>query len=376
MQSVRRYVLGLTIALWIVLSPATEAAQRVVWVANNGTDTPGCGSGKLTACRSISFGILNANEGDLVLVRPGRYGDIDNDLQYTTPGDELPNVASRCMVCVDKGVTIASTHGADVTVISPGRPAAGEPRPTEPGITVLIRANGARFGAPGQGFTVYGSNVGLRIHGASDVRLIGNVILDSETTGLQILETTGPVFASQNTVRGGNPGVMVISDQPVTMVDSAATDNRGSGFQFIGFANHWIARNTASGNGGSGFNFEGPGSFTVRGNIASANAAAGFTVFEFGHTVTQNSAIGNRDGFRIPRESPTMKASLYSHNNIVGNAQCGFANQGDRKAVATNNYWGSPSGPGPRPADKGGPGSGCDASFTTTVVVPFLTEQF
>ena len=41
---------------------------------------------------------------------------------------------------------------------------------------------------------------------------------------------------------------------------------------------------------------------------------------------------------------------------------------------ATNNYWGSPSGPGPDPADNAG--KSCDFFQSTTVVKPFAAAAF
>ena len=78
-----------------------------------------CGSTRSQACRSISLGIPKAQKGYLILVGTGCYGDINDDLQYTSPGDETADLGLGCVICVDKQVTIESTDGADATIIDP-----------------------------------------------------------------------------------------------------------------------------------------------------------------------------------------------------------------------------------------------------------------
>jgi len=79
---------------------------------------------------------------------------------------------------------------------------------------------------------------------------------------------------------------------------------------------------------------------------------------------------------------------LIQRNNIYGNAgvsspdlpaldtrNCGIANVDvQQPLVATNNYWGSASGPGPDPADNAG--KGCDFLAGSTIVKPFATTGF
>jgi hypothetical protein len=79
---------------------------------------------------------------------------------------------------------------------------------------------------------------------------------------------------------------------------------------------------------------------------------------------------------------------LFERNNIYGNGVgngegpatgCGLAETGGfagGNQVARNNFWGSASGPGPDPADRAGPGSGCDSEGAETVVAPFAAAPF
>jgi hypothetical protein len=44
--------------------------------------------------------------------------------------------------------------------------------------------------------------------------------------------------------------------------------------------------------------------------------------------------------------------------------------------LAASDYWGAATGPGPKPADDAGPGSGCDQNGATTTVTPFASNPF
>ena len=64
------------------------AHTGVTWrVANNGVDSPGCGSHRLP-CRTITQGIENAAPGDRVLVGPGLYGDVNGSCEFPQAAEE------------------------------------------------------------------------------------------------------------------------------------------------------------------------------------------------------------------------------------------------------------------------------------------------
>ena len=94
-----------------VVRPA-PAAAIIRYVAANGADTATCGT-LAAPCRSISKAIQRAIAGDQIIVGPGRYGDVDRDGQFITPGDETFGGG----VLVNKAVTVQSSGGAAVTVI-------------------------------------------------------------------------------------------------------------------------------------------------------------------------------------------------------------------------------------------------------------------
>ena len=150
-------------------SPVIRANEtRTLHVANNAVDSPACGS-SAAPCRSISQAIANAESGELLLVGPGRYGDVNRNGVLGEP-DEEPVLSDGCicMILVDKRLTIVSRDGAAATTIDLNgqNPAA-----------VSIVASGVVFGAPQGGFTLTGSRLGggFVIDAAEHVRVIGNM---------------------------------------------------------------------------------------------------------------------------------------------------------------------------------------------------------
>ena len=61
----------------VSLSITLPTWAATIHVANNGVDSPACGTQKKNPCRSISQGITNAAVGARILVGPGFYGDLD-----------------------------------------------------------------------------------------------------------------------------------------------------------------------------------------------------------------------------------------------------------------------------------------------------------
>ena len=366
----------LLLAFAIVFAPpslAQEQTRSVIRVANNGTDTPTCGT-RIKPCRSISFGIVNAQDGDLVLVGPGHYGDIDGDLQYTTSGDEMANLGLGCVICIQKSVSVASTDGAKVTVIDRAafEPPPGAIRPPELRSTVLISASGVSLGGNGSGFTIYGhSATAVRVEAAQgDIRVIGNVALNG---GFALFPGNGPLFAAQNTVRNTDIGMQATSDSQVVVVDNFAEGNSATGFSITGLGQHRLARNTAIANQ-VGF-FLGEGRYSITSNVASANEF-GFVTHDSGHIFSRNTAVGNDVGFNFNDDTPPTVSNSFHTNNMIGNHFCGLSNNSGKRINARNNYWGSRTGPGLKPAD-----AVCNLLSptgvpSTTIVVPFALSPF
>ena len=82
-----------------------------------------------------------------------------------------------------------------------------------------------------------------------------------------------------------------------------------------------------------------------------------------------NAVFGNRfDGIQV---YPSFTGTI-ERNNIVSNGACGIGNNpGVSFLMATNNYWGAASGPGPNPAD-----TVCNAPGKSTQLTPYSTRPF
>ena len=76
-----RFVL---VAAGVVLLASSASAKTLV-SAMNGVDSMACGA-NTAPCRSIGFAVLNAADGDTILVGPGYYGDVNRDtVEYQRP---------------------------------------------------------------------------------------------------------------------------------------------------------------------------------------------------------------------------------------------------------------------------------------------------
>ena len=129
----------------LLVAAAGHIQAAVFNVANNGVDSTACGTAQ-SPCRSISQAITNAAAGDEILVGPGRYGDLNGNGAMAEPGEETGVSGCSCMIAVNKAVIIRSTHGALATLL--------DSRTLFVNQNVLISADGAEFGRPGQGFTI------------------------------------------------------------------------------------------------------------------------------------------------------------------------------------------------------------------------------
>src|SRR5215510_6400286 len=148
-------------ALALMCTPAL-ALGATVHVANNGVDSGSCGT-FANPCRSITRGMQVAAAGDTVLVRPGRYGDLNRDGQLGGPGEEPGPVE------IIKPLRVVSTEGAAATVIDGGNGASLF-------MVVRIFSSNVTFGEPGAGFLLTGAESGLYTDFVTGVRIGGNSV--------------------------------------------------------------------------------------------------------------------------------------------------------------------------------------------------------
>jgi hypothetical protein len=186
-------------ALLLGVAAPTRAAS--VYVANDGLDGPSCGA-KKSPCRSIRRGVVNAADGDTVIVGPGRYGDLNGDGVLSGPGEEIPTGCS-CMLAIDKPVSVVSSDGAAVTIID-ARAVSGISGTYN---VVLFNMDGHAFGAPGKGFTVTNTsasnNTGILIE-SSNVTVSGNQVLGSPLGGVVGMAGIQTLAGTDNVVIEGD----------------------------------------------------------------------------------------------------------------------------------------------------------------------------
>jgi hypothetical protein len=238
-------------------------------------------------------------------------------------GEENPGAGSGCVVCVTKSVTLISSDGAAETVID----ARNVPQLSE---NVAIAANNAKFGASGQGFTVT------------------NVL----TTPGQENPSNGIATIADQVVISGNRVVVEQSQgSPFSGIAAGSYPDNGEtvliqGNQVIGWTqgiaaggmNITISQNTVQ------FSYRGiaigPGS--AKGNVVTGNVI-GIEMYQGLPSVKGNAIVGNGTGIFAPVNGDI------EDNNILGNG-CGLQVQGTpapTSVIATNNYWGTASGPDP-----------------------------
>jgi hypothetical protein len=337
-----------------------------IFVANNAIDSETCGM-RREPCRSISKAIENASDGATIVVGPGRYGDLNGDGDFDDPGEEAAQVGfgCRCMILVDKQITIQSRAGAEATILDASGATVD---------VVNIVADGVVFGGKHAGFTLTGARmmgdddgIGLAVITSHGVHIIGNTVEDNEANGFEFSGDKHRVV-SNIASRNGNGFSTAFTENGHTMHDNIAIGNgnasvAGNGFSLTG-NRHTFSKNSSTGNRGIGvlINSTDASGFSFQKNSIVGNIGSGIFVFSGpGLALNKNNIFGNFGERPFFPFTPTPN--------------CGVVNDSGATIDATRNYWGATSGPGEDPADNAGPGSDCDLSGVT-VVEPFARSPF
>ena len=183
-----------------------------------------------------------------------------------------------------------------------------------------------------------------------DVRVVGNVALNTEGTGFLFLATSNDrIVAIHNLATGNGFGGFIargISGRGFVVLDgNTPIGNPGVGFQILDAAPHVVMNNRSSGNGG-GFALNGA-EYTLLRNTVTANLGDGIVIVGGGHMLSGNSVIGNAG---VGLEFLEGSDSVVHGNNIYGNDpqhNCGLVSLRGGVVDGTGNYWGAPTGPGP-----------------------------
>jgi Right handed beta helix region len=379
--SIRRF---LPVLVAITALPLAASATSSLWngktllVAVNAVDSPTCGA-LATPCRSIGQALANAVPGDTILVRPGRYGDLDADGVLSSSGEETAGTDFGA-VEIRKRVRLLSTDGASATVID----ANGAKQ-----AAVVIFASGVQFGERGAGFTLTGGWFqGLVSAAGTNVVIAGNTVRNigaqPDVGGQAMTVNIFGVIEVRDNLFVDNPSASLVLTPQNATAYASVHDNvftgsnaaEGSVGILVGGANpHLIYRNVVSDN-------------TI-GLIVNYGAARIFN----------NLITGNRDGVQVggvpdpvPPHGPTFTRNTFSangnyglyvivgtpgaitvrENNFFGNSSgCGIASQSADALNARNNFWGAATGPSS--ADPADSACGFNGPILTT---PFATREF
>jgi len=342
----RRQRRGFAVAVLLTGLLASEAwGKTTLFVANNGVDGASCGTSN-SPCRSLSKAIQNASAGDKISVGPGRYGDLNRDGAFSpAAGEEAAEDSGgcACMIKIDKAVTIESKSGAGATILDAG---GGSER------IVRIQASGVTFGNTKKGFTlVGGADFGVVLDdGTADVSVGGNLVTD---TNLEAFSISGSEHSVAGNIANANGGEGFVVDGPGhSLKGNLASGNEDNGFR-LAFTSSDVSLvgNASTGNGDAGFRVTGT-DHSLTGNVASGNQEQGFRVFETGHVLKDNAAVGNRRSGIVFENAATGSAK---RSNLYGNdvdfENCGLLNQSNSTVDATSSFWGAAGGPGDEPAD-------------------------
>jgi len=209
----RIFTAALTVVLVCANPFAADAATR--YVADSGFDAANCGIDLATACRSITKAIALAAPLDIVLVGPGRYGDLNrNGALGDIAGEETGSPGCSCVLSINKNVIVISSAGAAVTVI--------DARSVDVIQNVLLITNGGEFGRPGKGFTV--TETAQR----SDGQLVGDgIVIDSnavsvrgnQVTFTRLIDSFGGSLALS-----GGIGILTVNSAPIRIEGNQVTN--------------------------------------------------------------------------------------------------------------------------------------------------------
>jgi len=197
--------------------------------------------------------------------------------------------------------------------------------------------------------TVNAPNIEAIVVDADAVKIRGNQVFgihDNTGTGIRTVDAPEHVLIEGNEVIGFGTGINALGGNKTVR------------------KNHVLLN-------GHGIEVTGPASAII-GNVLAENGSG--VVPSGGVTVGSNAIYGSYSpGISVapPFTGTIQKNDIVSSSLAVGPPYCGLDNSGVTGVLATNNYWGAPTGPGSRPAD-----DVCNQSGGTTTVTPFATKRF
>ncbi|HTO55762.1 MAG TPA: right-handed parallel beta-helix repeat-containing protein [Myxococcota bacterium] len=307
------------VSLAALLLASALASGKTLSSANNGSDSPSCGTAD-APCRSIGQALANAADGDTIVVGPGYYGDLNRDHDFGDAGDEAlasPGSGCLCMIPVTKRVILKSRDGADVTVID-----------------AALVSRGLYFGAGSSGsqlvgFTIVGGADAIYADGnagVSGLKLTGNVTRGGAGTGFGMYNGASGTLLANHAIGRGSDGFDL--QGPATVSDAVAQSNAGNGI-YTPFTGVKVQKSVLLSNGSFGFSVA-SGSAQLKNVSILANQQGG---------ILYNSGTGS------------IASCTVSDNGRAAAQSCGIQNSGASDFTATGDFWGGPGGLGVAPSD-------------------------
>lgn len=347
--------LKLIALLTLFVTTTHSAAASTIFVANNGFNNGACGV-KNAPCRSISYAIAKAADGDKIIVGPGRYGDLNNDGDLEDNGEEFGSDADDAMFPIYKRIKIFSSAGAAATLID-GK----DFYPT----VFKVLADGVIIGRNKRGFTIKGGTSAAVYIKASGVKIVSNRLhsysgyglsagcIDEKDAGSAVY--TRGVIINNSANFNTESGLRLCSNTASWVLRSNESSlNSASGMDVAG-KSHKLLKNTILGNAESGAVISAEFSRVSR-NTVNANGSLGINLAGAANFNAKfNAIIGNNSFGTFFYDSGLFtKSNIYGNNEDIGAGyflNCGlFAETND--ASYANNYWGTNVGAGQNPADQ------------------------
>jgi nitrous oxidase accessory protein NosD len=305
-------------------------AQEPVNVANNGYDSPTCGT-PAEPCRSINRAIANQPSLTTFIVGPGRYGDLDGGGGWYA-GEEYEVGLTR------PSLVLQSRNGAGATVIAGSL------------VANYDAANG-RIGGPQAGFAVLGTVDGSGLSTFAKAHVEGNVVLGRDVAtfgdavtlkGNLVVDARGSAIFAQSPGERLTGNLALANDTGIEIVSNAvqASSNVVAGNRFSGIESSIddiVLRDNIIGGNERGIFLPEGRQHIVRGNVVAGNRRAGIFTEADRATITNNDIYGNN-------ETPD--------DWDAGRTNCGITFRWPWLVEGNSNFWGSAAGPGSNPSDE------------------------